>query len=137
MKLRTSWREKLERLKERKVVDAPAGGTMVIPRGVDVNAAMRDVKPGHVLTMGDLRAQLARNCGTDTACPLVTGIMVRVAAELAAEEEQAGKERVTPYWRVVKNDGGLMEKLPGGRTAQARRLVAEGWRIAGNRAVRD
>ena len=137
MKSKTSWREKLERLKEPKIVDAPGGGSMVIPRGIDVDAAIRGVRRGQLLTIGNLRAQLARDCGADTACPLVTGIMVRVAAELAAEEEHAGKQRVTPYWRVVKNNGGLMEKLPGGPSAQARRLAGEGWKIAGNKVVRN
>jgi len=137
MKSRTSWREKLERLKEPKIVDAPGGGTMVIPRGIDVDAAIRAVAAGHLITIGELRAQLARDCGTDTACPLVTGIMVRIAAELGSEEEHAGKQHVAPYCRVVKNDGGLMEKLPGGRSTQARRLAEEGWSIAENRVLRD
>ncbi len=32
------------------------------------------------------------------------------------------KKEVTPYWRVIRNDGSLNEKFPGGVKAQSRRL---------------
>ena len=47
-------------------------------------------------------------------------------AEAAEEDRGAGKKQVTPYWRVVRDDGGMNEKFPGGPTAQAARLKAEG-----------
>ncbi len=50
-----------------------------------------------------------------------------------------GKKRVTPYWRVVRTDGGLNEKLPGGAKEQARRLREEGHGILpskGKKAVK-
>ena len=37
-----------------------------------------------------------------------------------------GKSKVTPYWRVIKADGSLNPKFPGGVSAQAKRLEAEG-----------
>ena len=37
-----------------------------------------------------------------------------------------GERQITPYWRVVKADGGLNEKLPGGVEAQAARLSEKG-----------
>jgi len=49
---------------------------------------------------------------------------------LAAEEDhQNGKKRITPYWRVVKNDGSLNPKFPGGVKEQAARLKEEGHKI--------
>ena len=51
------------------------------------------------------------------------------AAEAAAEDIRAGKSRVTPWWRVVRDDGSLFEKLPGGPAAQAEHLEAEGHEI--------
>ena len=36
---------------------------------------------------------------------------------------------ITPYWRVLKDDGRLNEKFPGGVEAQAARLEEEGHTI--------
>jgi alkylated DNA nucleotide flippase Atl1 len=40
-----------------------------------------------------------------------------------------GREDITPYWRVVRDDGSLNEKFPGGVEAQATRLKEEGYAI--------
>ena len=136
-------REKLEKIQEAKVVPIPermqkrwGAGSMLIPRGVDVDAAVRGVGEGQLTTPREIRARLAREHGADIACPLVTGICLRIAAELAAEEERTGREQVTPYWRVVRDDGVLMDKFPGGRAAQALRLAAEGHRVLGGKTMR-
>ncbi|MDI6917975.1 MAG: MGMT family protein, partial [Thermoplasmatales archaeon] len=62
-------------------------------------------------------------------CPITTGIFIRIAAEAAEEDLRSGKKKITPYWRVIKNDGGLNEKFPGGAKAQAVRLREEGHTI--------
>jgi alkylated DNA nucleotide flippase Atl1 len=72
---------------------------------------------------------LARASQADVACPITTGIFVRIAAETAAEDARNGKVRITPYWRVIRDDGKLLEKLPGGPSAQAEHLAAEGHKI--------
>src|SRR5215472_634539 len=130
-RMNTTWREKLHKLSEARVVPIPARmvkrygeGRMVIPTGAEVDAAIRKVRSGHVITTKDLGAQLAANHGVEVACPMVTGIFVWLSAEVAAEEEREGKKRVTPYWRVLQSDGSLMKKLPGGPDEQARRLKA-------------
>ena len=61
--------------------------------------------------------------------PLVTGIFVRIAAEAAEEDAAAGKTEITPYWRVVKEDGSLNPKFPGGVQRQQEHLREEGHRI--------
>lgn len=143
MKTRRSWREKLTHPNGGKIVPLPkawarrAGdGTLLIPKGTDVEAAMRQVKRGQVVTQGQIRAKLAREAGADFACPITTGIFVRIAAEAAAEDERAGKQRITPYWRVVRDDGSLIEKLPGGADGQARRLIDEGHRMVRGKKIR-
>ena len=40
--------------------------------------------------------------------------------------QQKGKKRITPYWRVVKDDGALNPKFAGGVEAQTAQLEAEG-----------
>lgn len=143
MRTRKSWREKLEKIQEPKVVPIPpkmrkrfGGGTMLIPRPLDVDAMIRTVKKGSLVTQSQIRNALAGRFHADVTCPITTGIFVRIAAEAAAEDERAGKRRVTPYWRVVRDDGGLIEKLPGGVEAQARRLRAEGHTIDRTRKPR-
>lgn len=65
----------------------------------------------------------------DVTCPLTSGIFVRIVAEAAEEDRRNGKKRITPYWRVVKDDGSLKDKFPGGAKAQAKLLRAEGHAI--------
>lgn len=146
MKTRTPWREKLERVQESKAVAISpkmqkrfGSGKMLIPRPLDIDALIRKVPRGRLVTQGQIREKLARACGADVACPITTGIFVRIAAEAAEEDLRAGKSRVTPYWRVIRDDGRLLEKFPGGPVAQADRLSAEGHAIetGGKLRVRD
>ena len=134
MKGRKSWREKMEGAPEAKLVAIPprmqkhhGKGTMLIPNPADVDAAIRKV--GKVITLTRLREKLARGAGADITCPLMAGMFVRIVAELAEEDMRAGKSRVTPYWRVVRDDGQLLETVSSGPAEQARHLEAEGHRI--------
>lgn len=130
MKSRTSWREKLEKEQERKVVNDPKGrGRMLIPQPLDVDALVRRVEYGKLATIDQIRGRLAKDYHADLTCPLCTGIFLRIAAEAAEEDLARGVMVITPYWRVVKRDGGLNEKFPGGIKAQAVRLVKEGHTI--------
>ena len=145
---RTRWRTKLEKpnVELPKIVRVPrmwrkrfGKGKMVIAHPLDVDALIRKAKRGRLVTQTQLRERLAKKYKVDHACPLTTGIFVRIAAEAAEEDRRAGKARITPYWRVVRDDGSLNEKFPGGPPAQARRLRAEGCSIAagkGNRPPR-
>ena len=133
---RTSWRQKLERHQEAKIVKIPpkmqhlGKGTMVIPRPLDVDELIRTVRQGKLVTVLQLREELAKRSHVDVACPLTTGIFIRIAAEAAEEERRAGEKTVTPYWRVLSSEGGLNPKFPGGVVAQKRRLSAEGHKIS-------
>lgn len=134
---RTSWREKLERTDHSKIVEIPASmakrlgtGTMVIPKPLDVDAQIRNTRKGKLVTVSEIRSRLARDNRVDVACPLTTGIFIRIAAEAAEEDRRNGKKVVTPYWRVIRDDGSLNEKFPGGAKAQSQRLKEEGHSIA-------
>jgi alkylated DNA nucleotide flippase Atl1 len=102
---------------------------MLIPRPLDVDALIRKVPRGKLVTVTQIREKLARASAANTVCPMCTGMFVRISAEAAAEDLRAGKSRITQYWRVVRNDGTLFEKLPGGPTGQAEHLEAEGHKI--------
>ena len=129
-KTRKSWREKLEKDLERKIVDDPKGrGRLLIPKPLDVDALMRQVETGKLATVDQIRGRLAKDYGADLTCPLVTGIFLRIAAEAAEEDLSRGETKITPYWRVIKADGSLNEKFPGSTNAQAERLTEEGHTI--------
>jgi hypothetical protein len=135
VKTRTSWREKLEKeLPDHgKVVDVPpkmqkrfGTGKMIIPRPLDVDALIRKVEKGRLVTVPQIRERLAKDAHVDSACPLTTGIFIRIAAEAAIEDLRGGRKDITPFWRVLKADGSLNEKFPGGTEAHAARLREEG-----------
>lgn len=137
-KSRTSWREKLENSPKDlpKVVNGPAkwekrfgGRRVLVPTPLLVDALMRKVRKRKLITVKQIRDRLAKDFKADSTCPLTTGIFIRIAAETAEEDLQMGKKRITPYWRVIKTDGSLNPKLPGGVKAQAARLKEEGHKI--------
>lgn len=138
MRSRTSWREKLnkEHPAHGKVVEVPpkmqkqwGPGTMVIPKPLDLDALIRTIKKSRLATVPQLMKRVAKNAGADYACPMTTGIFLSIVAHAAEEELEAGKRRVTPYWRVLKSDGSLNPKFPGGVGPQAARLEDEGHTI--------
>ena len=139
---RKSWREKLDNPKLPKVVRIPpkmrktcGSGTMLVPSPRDVDAYIRTVPKGRLVTVKRIREFLAGKYATDITCPLTTGIFVWIAAEAAEEAAREGKARITPYWRVIKDDGSLNPKFPGGVEAQAERLRDEGHRIDVSRRI--
>src|SRR6266536_2555374 len=130
MNPKKSWREKLGDSKGLPKVGEVSGkmsqrwgeGTMVIPAPVEVDALMKMVPKGRLVTINELRAALAAKHKVTFACPITTGIFSWIAAHAAAEAEAEGAKRVTPYWRTLKTGGKLNPKYPGGVVALARRL---------------
>jgi len=133
---RTSWREKIDKPQDVKIVKVPpkmsrfGSGTMLIPTPKLIDVMIRMVPKGKVVTVSELRRKLARDFRTDVTCPLTTGIFVRIAAEAAEEDRANGKKRIAPYWRVIKDDGSMNPKFPGGIAQQTRYLGAEGFEVA-------
>ena len=134
MKTRKTAREKLEK-GEAEVKDTPKG-KMLIPRPLDVDALMRKIERGKLATVAQIRERLARDCGADFACPMTAGIFMRIAAEAAEEDLRSGRKDITPYWRVLRPDGTLNEKFPGGVAAQATRLREEGHTIEAGKGTK-
>ncbi len=119
MKSKKSWAEKL-------ATDKDLPKTMVIPAPREVDALMKQVPRGRVVTINELRAALAAKHKVTFACPLTTGIFSWIAAHAAAEAEAAGVKRITPFWRTLKTGGEINPKYPGGAEGVAKRLRAEG-----------
>jgi hypothetical protein len=131
---RKSWTEKLADDKglpkvcriEKKHSTRWGAGTMVVPAPREVDALMKAVRRGKTTTISHLRAALAAKHQVTVACPITTGIFAWIAAHASAEQQAAGKKRVTPWWRTLKTGGELNVKYPGGAEEQARRLREEG-----------
>lgn len=135
-KPRTTWRAKLEKKQEPRIVGIPpkmqkrfGEGTMLIPTPLLVDKLIRKIPEGKLVTTTEIRKRLAEDFDTDTTCPLTTGIFIRIVAEVAEEDRAAGKKIISPYWRVLKKDGSLNEKFPGGIEKQAKHLRNEGHSI--------
>ena len=141
-KPKTSWRAKLQKPMQPKLVPISVAmarrlgrGMMVIPTALEVDAMVRKIPPGQVTTLAEIRRRLARWHRVEVACPLVTGIFLKIVAQAAEEDLIEGREDVTPYWRIVGEDGRLNPKFPGGVALQGFRLMQEGHRIEGDRVV--
>ena len=132
--MKKSWREKLAddqglpRVCEvtGKMTKRWGEGTFVIPAPREVDALMKQVPRGRVVTINELRTALARKHKTDFACPITTGIFSRIAAHAAAEAEAEDAKRITPFWRTLKTGGEINPKYPGGVEGVAKRLRMEG-----------
>jgi hypothetical protein len=138
MARRKSWREKLADDKDLPKVGRIEGpmsrrwgsGTMVIPAPREVDAAMKKVPKGRLITINEIRDHLARTHRVTIGCPLTTGIFAWIAAHAADEAGADGAKRITPYWRTLKAGGQLNPKYPGGIANLKSRLKAEGHRVA-------
>ncbi len=134
---RKSWHEKLHDGKGLpKVIEIGSrmskkwgSGTLVIPAPVEVDELMKRVPSGKLITINDIREYMARKHNASIGCPMTCGIFAWVAAHAAHEDWQAGKKRITPYWRTLKTGGVINEKYPGGVDVQKKLLQQEGHRV--------
>ncbi len=137
MKAKKSWREKLEKPAEPKVIEqvppnspkAFGTGSMVIVTPKLIDNLVKKIPKGKISTITHLREKFASDFETDTTCPLTTGIFLRICAETAEEEKAKGEKEITPYWRVIRDNGTMIDKFPGGIEQQAKNLKKEGFEI--------
>src|SRR5260370_15914722 len=101
----------MEKPQEPKLVQVPprmarfGKGMMLIPTPKLVDAVVRQVPRGRLVTVGEIRRKLAADFSADVTCPLTTGIFIRIVAEAAEEDCASGRKRVAPYWRCLKGCG--------------------------------
>ena len=116
-----SWADKLHdpskqpevKRPEKDFADIPAGAKMLIATPAIIDEYIRKIPKGTSTTLQTLRNDLALEYGAEYTCPLTTGIFLRIVAEAAHEQVEAGKpvSRVTPFWRVVTSSSHLNKKL--------------------------
>jgi hypothetical protein len=113
-----TWKEKLEIDRKPEVVQItkgyagiPAGSRVLVSTPKEVDRFIRKIPEGTFVSPEELRKKLAARHGADAACPLATGIFLRIAAEAAWEQMQKDEAGVTPFWRVVPPGSNLAKKL--------------------------
>lgn len=139
-----SARPSYTKVNKERFADLEAGTSVLIPSPQDIEGVIEDLAPAETLTLTELRQQLAQRHGTDGACPVMTGMNLRIVADLALEAIDAGHDpaeasglvagdegdsdegdsEVVPFWKVVEPTSSLASKLPGGpaRIRQLRKL---------------
>lgn len=125
---RMSARAKLRKPAEREIKNTEKG-IMLIPKPGDIEEFVRKIPHGKLATIDEIRNKLAKKHGAQFTCPLCAGIFLRIVAEASEEDLAEGKKDIAPYWRVVKGDGKLIEKFPGGIESHAEYLKKEGHSI--------
>jgi alkylated DNA nucleotide flippase Atl1 len=117
-------------------------GRMLISSPAEIQALVAGIPAGQVATLSSLRSTLSERHGADYTCPMTTGIFLRIVAEATLEAQALNDSpdadatgpvslSTTPWWRVVRDDGSLLDKLPGGVEGHRQRLVAEGIPVGG------
>src|SRR5262245_4415042 len=137
MPKRKTWREKLADDKDLPKVVKITGkmskrwgkGTCAIPAPREVDAIMRKVPEGKLITINEIRRIVAKKHKATIGCPITAGIFAWIAAHAAEEADLAGESDITPYWRTLKAGGELNPKYPGGITRLKSLLEAEGHKV--------
>ena len=87
---------------------------MLISSPHEVAAWLRKhVAYGQTIAVPALRLALAKDRGAEATCPLTASIFLRIAAEAAWDEMEAGAAlaNITPFWRAVDPKSDLARKL--------------------------
>ena len=102
---RPTWREKLADSKDLPKVVKITGrmtkrwgqGTCAIPAPREVDAIMRKVPEGRLITINEIRERVARKHKATMGCPVTTGIFAWIAAHAAEEAAlvEVEKDRLT------------------------------------------
>jgi hypothetical protein len=106
----------------------PAGATLLISSPAEIEAYLHaHVPAGEVRVVQQMRRELAQLHGADAACPVSTAIFLRIVAESAWDQIEAGAAatEVAPFWRVVEPNSPLAKKLRAGSQWIAQQRAAE------------
>jgi hypothetical protein len=126
-----TWKERVNAKKSPKRVKLEtdfagikAGTMLFVGTPAIIETYIRKIPSGETRTIERMRRELAHANKCEAMCPVSTAIFIRMLAEAAWDELEAGAlpTAVTPFWRVVE---------PG--TAIAKRLRADGLWIARQR----
>jgi hypothetical protein len=89
---------------------------MLISSPGEIAAYIGSIPAGQKRTIARLRSDLAKRAGADAMCPVTTAIFLRVVAEVALDDLQAGKglSEVVPFWRLLSASDKITRGCPAG-----------------------
>ncbi len=134
-KNKKSWREKVNAFEEKIHVITPewekklGKGKILIPNALDIERLINKTIKGELLTNDIIRETLAKEKKVLLTAAIPTGVYLKFIALAAEEERSLKKDNVTPYWRVLKPNGTINIKYPGGAERQMALLESEGHSI--------
>jgi hypothetical protein len=96
-------------------------GKMLLPGPATVAALIKKVPEHKLVTTNLLCQELTDQFKVRGTCPVTTKNALQAVANDAT--------RKVAYWRVIKANGGLMSRFPGGPEGQAALLKKEGFAI--------
>ena len=105
-----------------------AGQSLFIGTPQIVARYLERIPFGETVSMAKLRNQIARRHRCDAMCPVSTAIFLRIVADWAVEELDAGvpPDKVVPFWRAIGPD----DKI-------AKRIAIDSQRLAALRAAEE
>ena len=71
-------------------------GSCAIPAPFEVDAIMKKVPKGKLITINEIRQVIAKRHKTTIGCPITTGIFALIAVNAAEEEKHKGKRTLPP-----------------------------------------
>jgi len=132
VKQKKTWRQKVNEFEEKIHVITPeweknlGKGKILIPKAIDIERLINKTKKGELLTNNIIRETLAKEKKVQVTAAIPTGVYLKFIAEAAEEERPVKNDKITPYWRVLKPDGAINIKFPGGGERQIDLLESEG-----------
>jgi hypothetical protein len=115
-----TWKEKIQQPKQPKRVvletdfaGIKAGTKLFVGTPMLIDQYIRSVPFGATRTIERMRRDLARQNQCEATCPVSTAIFIRMSAEAAIEDLNAGvsADAVAPFWRVVESESAIAKRL--------------------------
>ena len=115
----------------KKFADIPEGADMLIASPKVVAEHLSQIPEGYGTDIKKMRVDLANDFGAQYTCPVTTSIFLRVVAEYAHEQIEAGKKasEVPPFWRAIDRKSKIRQKLSFGTDFIDQRRKAEGLEV--------
>jgi hypothetical protein len=90
-----------------------AGNTLFVATPRIVDEYVRSIPRGEARTIVRMRNELARRWNAHATCPVSTAIFLRISAQAAIDDLNAGKsvEEVAPFWRILRSTDRVARKL--------------------------
>ncbi|HEY1780826.1 MAG TPA: MGMT family protein [Roseiarcus sp.] len=96
-------------------------GKMLLPGPATVAALIEKMPEGKLITTSLICQKLTQQFNVQGTCPVTTQKALQAIAHDPSNE--------VAYWRVVKANGALVNRFPGGVEDQAKRLRKEGFTL--------